>query len=114
MTRDEMIDWLQWAEGGYGFGTHRVGNVAVWSFDENELAGSAFKFEVGVVGPPEKYADEELEELVCMSMSEMLRFNSTSLQRRGGSVVLFDKIDGAWIRRYMSWTKGPIIERVRG
>jgi hypothetical protein len=110
LTRQEMIDRLEWNGGGYGFGVCAFAGMMSWALDEPGPNKPDLKSIVAVSGPPAKYTDEELTKLVTFAESKTARYDAMFRVRRGANLVLFDKreFDGKWMRKRLTWDMGPM------
>lgn len=111
LSRQEMIDKLEWNSGGYGFGVCSFANSMLWAMDTPSSEKSDLKSIVAVSGPPKKYSDEELEKIVAFSERVTARYDKMFRYRRGANLILLDKpsfADGKWMRKKLSWTEGPM------
>jgi hypothetical protein len=109
MSREELIARLQWNGGGCGFGLCGVANAMSWAMATPGKGKSDLKSIVAVSGPPEKYTDEELKELVAFSDRRTTDYDRMFPYRMGANLICIDKTeDGQWMRKRLTWEMGPM------
>jgi len=106
MSREELIARLQWNSGGSGLGS--IAGIMSWAMDHPGEGKPDLKSIVAVSGPPEKYTDEELVELVAFSDKKTAEYDEMFRYRRGANLICIDKTaDGRWMRKRLTWEMGP-------
>ena len=113
MSRQEMIAAMEWTapDSGMGFGVCAVGNMLMWAMDEPGPERPDLKSIVAVFGPPEQYDDQELRRLWAFSQRRTRDYDRMFRYRRGANLILIGKrswSNGAWIRKRMTWNRGPM------
>lgn len=110
--RQEMIDKLQWNDGGMGHGICAVASSMMWAMSrpEHPRGEDDLKSIVTVSGPPDKYTDEELAALVEFSDQRTAKYDKIFNYRLGANLICINKLDErAWMRKRLSWEYGPMI-----
>lgn len=107
MSKEELIARIMWNSGGCGFGISRIANIMSWAMDRPGEGKPDLKSIVVVSGPPEKYSDEELRELAAFSERATADYDRMGIYRRGANLICFDKVDGRWMRKRLTWEVGP-------
>jgi hypothetical protein len=78
-----------------------------WAMDSPGKGKPDLKSIVAVSGPPEKYTEEELKELVAFSKRMTADYDRMFIYRRGANMVCIDKTpDGRWMRKRLTWEIG--------
>lgn len=109
--RTDLIDKLLWNNGGTGFGICAFANSMSWTMSKpKEPHGSDdLKSIVAVSGPPDKYTDEELQTLVAFSERRTADYDKMYKWRLGANLICIDKYsDNNWLRKRLSWDRGPM------
>jgi hypothetical protein len=117
MNRQQMIDKLQWNDGGYSGGGFE--SMMAWAMAEPRSREEDLKSIVAVTGPPDKYTDEELEKLVGVSDRITADYDTRWRIRVGANIWIVDKIDltafrsetnphltYTWLRKKLTWERG--------
>ena len=106
MNRQEMTEQLEWST-GWGYPT--FGQQASWDSDSPGPGKSDLKSVVSVTGPPDKYTDDELAQLVAFSQQRTTEYDAENRYRRGANVVIVDKsywANGLWMVKRLLWQRG--------
>ena len=111
MNRQEMINRLQWNDGGMGHGICTVASSMMWAMGKPKEPRGAddLKSVVAVSGPPNKYTDDELNALVEFSEQRTANYDKMFNWRLGANLICINKIsDDCWMRKRLSWEYGPM------
>ena len=114
MNRDEMIERIQWNDGGMGFGICAVGNSMAWSLSRPKEPHGAddLKSVVAVSGPPSKYTDGELATLVEFSDARTAKYDEMFRWRVGANLICINKLEtGCWMRKRLTWEAGQMVSK---
>lgn len=112
MNREEMINRLQWNDGGMGHGICTVASSMIWAMSRPKEPRGAddLKSVVAVSGPPTKYTDEELATLVQFSDERTAKYDAMFYWRLGANLICINKLDsGCWMRKRLSWESGLMV-----
>lgn len=112
ISRDDLINRLQWNDGGMGHGICTVASSMMWAMSRPKEPRGAddLKSVVAVSGPPAKYTDEELAALVEFSDERTAKYDAMFNWRLGANLICINKLsDGAWMRKRLSWESGPMM-----
>lgn len=112
MDRQQMIDRLQWNDGGMGHGICAVASSMMWAMSRpKEPRGTDdLKSVVAVSGPPDKYTDEELKTLVEFSDERTAKYDAMFNWRLGANLICVNKLGpDCWMRKRLSWEYGPMV-----
>lgn len=112
MKRQELIDHLQWNDGGMGHGVCAVASSMMWAMNRPKEPRGAddLKSIVAVSGPPKKYTDEELAALVEFSDAQTRKYDEMFSWRLGANLICVNKLsEDAWMRKRLSWEHGPMV-----
>ena len=111
MNRQELIDRLQWNNGGTGYGICSVGNALLWAAQQPKEPRGAddLKSVVAISEPADRYTDEELTALVAFSDEMTADYDRLFAWRLGANMICIAKTsDRQWMRKRMSWEYGPM------
>lgn len=104
-----MVGKLMWSEGGAGYGICSFAGAMLWESQRPSESYPDWPSVVAVRGPAEKYSDDELARLVEFSGARTARYDEMFRWRQGANLIVLDKVEtGAWLRKRMSWTHGPM------
>lgn len=110
LSRQEIIDKLEWNEGGFGF---EMFSVASSAMDEPRPGHPDLKSIIVVCGSPDKYTDEELRKILKFAERKTAAHDKTSRYRRGANLILIDKPNwspGRWFFKRLTWRNGSIAD----
>lgn len=107
MSREELERQLLWNQGGVGLGS--VAGAALWNMQAPGPGKPDWPSIVAVGGDPSTYTDEELRKIVAFAQKVTERYDRMFRVRMGANLLILRKDgDGRWLRKRLTWCKGPM------
>lgn len=109
VTRQELIDQLEWNSGGHGLGLCSFGNAILWRQSRPGPGERDLKGIVAVSCPQESYTDEELAKIAEFNKRLTAKYDEMFRVRMGANLILIGKMDnGRWLRKRLTWEIGSM------